>query len=239
MKRVFWLLSAVGLTVSQANADSGRIFIQQGERQVNVSVQNLPTRVTNENELNDAINRLVSNAQSAENRAFSATQNYYSNSNNFTQPLQNLSQAPTITASASSLPNGTPPTVAARLASGAAHSRSQGRCALYVRRALQQAGYNFTPQASAYMYANGTLSSAGFVQISTQNYQPQVGDVVVFNRTSRNPHGHIQIYDGGQWVSDFRQPNFSPYRQHNGYSVWRDARFVNGQPGTYLAMNEN
>lgn len=108
---------------------------------------------------------------------------------------------------------------------------------MYVRKALQQAGYQFTPQASAYMYANGTLKSAGFVQISANNYKPQVGDVVVFNRTAKNPHGHIQIYDGNQWVSDFRQPKFSPYSQHNGYSVWRDARYTSNN-GTYLAMND-
>lgn len=233
MKKVFWFLSAVGLTVSQAHADSGRVFIQQGERQVNMTVQNLPTKVTSEDELNQAINRLVSNAQNAENRAYSATQNYYGNAENFSQPTLTATSV-----SSASLAGGTAPSIAARLASGAAHGSSQGRCALYVRRALQQAGYNFTPQASAYMYANGTLSSAGFVQISSQNYQPQVGDVVVFDRTSRNPHGHIQIYDGGQWVSDFRQPNFSPYRQHNGYTVWRDARYINGQSGTYLAMND-
>ena len=34
---------------------------------------------------------------------------------------------------------------------------------------------------------------------------------------------------------------FSPYAQHNGYSVWRDLRYTNASSsslGTYLAMNE-
>ncbi|MDO5651979.1 MAG: CHAP domain-containing protein [Moraxella sp.] len=235
MKRVFWLVSAIGLSVSQAQAnDTGRVFIQQGDRQVNLTIQNPSTQVSSEDELNQAINRLVSNAQTAEDRAYNATQNYYANSNNFAnnQPAGRTAVSP------SRLGSSTAPSVAARLANNAAHAKTQGRCALYVRRALQSAGYSFTPQASAYMYANGTLSGAGFVKISNDNYQPQVGDVVVFNRTSKNPHGHIQIYTGSDWVSDFRQPNFSPYRQHNGYSVWRDAKYVNGQAGTYLAMNE-
>lgn len=132
------------------------------------------------------------------------------------------------------------PSVAARIASRTAHGRSVGRCALYVRKALQSAGYEFTPNPSAYQYAQGTLANAGFTKISSDNYEPQVGDVVVFNRTSSNPHGHIQIYDGSQWVSDYRQSGFSPYSQHNGYTVWRDARYVeaNASSGTMLALND-
>ena len=45
-----------------------------------------------------------------------------------------------------------------------------------------------------------------------QGYAPQRGDVVVFAGSDANPHGHIAIYDGGHWVSDFRQRNMSPYR---------------------------
>lgn len=132
------------------------------------------------------------------------------------------------------------PSIAAQIASRSAHSSSRGRCAAYVRKALQAAGYSFTPQSSAYQYANGTLKSAGFVKINTSNYEPKVGDVAVFNRTSKNPHGHIQIYDGNSWVSDFRQPKFSPYSQHNGYTVWRDARNLDASihGGTYLALND-
>lgn len=132
------------------------------------------------------------------------------------------------------------PSIAAQIASRSAHSSSRGRCAAYVRKALQAAGYSFTPQSSAYQYANGTLKSAGFVKINTSNYEPKVGDIAVFNRSSKNPHGHIQIYDGNSWVSDFRQPKFSPYSQHNGYTVWRDARNLDASinNGTYLALND-
>lgn len=140
----------------------------------------------------------------------------------------------------SRLDSSAPPALAAARAARAAHSRSTGYCAKYVRRALQSAGYSFTPNASAYQYATrGTLAEAGFTKLSNDNYQPQVGDVAVFNRTSKNPHGHIQIYDGSQWVSDFKQSKFSPYSTHNGYSVWRDARYLDASnQGTYLAMND-
>ncbi len=235
MKKIFWLLSSIGLTAVSSTAHAeGRIFLSSGDRQVNMSYQAPHAQMSSEDELNEAINRLSANAQSSENRAYAATQNYYNN-----QQFSAYNE-PSFGSAAVNLPSSAAPSIAAMAASRAAHSRSQSRCALYVRRALQSAGYSFTPQASAYMYAtNGTLRSAGFVQIDSSNYQPQIGDVVVFNRTSRNPHGHIQIYDGSQWVSDFRQPKFSPYSQHNGYSVWRDARYMDASnQGTYLAMNE-
>ncbi|MFB6350004.1 CHAP domain-containing protein [Moraxella sp. ZJ142] len=138
------------------------------------------------------------------------------------------------------LPSGSAPVLAAKSATSAAKGSSTGWCALFVRKALQVAGYKITPQASAYMYNNGALASAGFTKVSKTNYQPQVGDVAVFNRSNKNPHGHIQIYNGTQWVSDFRQPKFSPYTQHNGYTIWRDRNYLNAVDGgrTTLAYND-
>ncbi len=130
------------------------------------------------------------------------------------------------------------PAIAAMRASRAALSRSSGYCARYVRKALQSAGYEFTPNPSAYQYASrGTLASAGFTKISN-DMQPQVGDVVVYNRTSSRPHGHIQIFDGSSWVSDFRQNSISPYSGNHTYTTWRDSQYVDdaSDRGIYLAM---
>lgn len=227
MKRVFWLMSAVGLTFGQSSiAQSNSIQITQAGY-VNVG------SVDNSVDVDDAINRLIVSNQASNSvvshvyQSAGATQ-----SSNFSSTYQS--------ASSSKLDSGSAPSVAARIASRAAHGSSIGRCALYVRKALQSAGYKFTPQPSAYQYAHGTLASAGFTKISNDNYKPQVGDIAVFNRTAKNPHGHIQIYDGKQWVSDFRQPKFSPYSQHNGYTVWRDARYLDAtaSTGTMLALNE-
>ena len=33
----------------------------------------------------------------------------------------------------------------------------------------------------------------------------QKGDVYVEDRTNTHPHGHIAIYDGSNWISDFIQ----------------------------------
>lgn len=236
----FWLISMIGLAgYTQASAN-GNIYISSadGARQLTMNYEAPLSQVESEDELNDAINRLTANAQRAEDRAFAATQEYYA-AISLPETSETLSQvAPRVT----NVGSQSAPSIAAQIASRAAHSKSIGRCAMYVRKALQAAGYKFTPQPSAYMYANGTLASAGFKKISSDNYTPQVGDIVVFNRTSKNPHGHIQIYDGREWVSDFRQGvgKFSPYRQHNGYTVWRDGRYVDASnnSGVYLAFNE-
>lgn len=130
------------------------------------------------------------------------------------------------------------PAIAAARASRVALSRSSGYCARYVRKALQSAGYDFTPNPSAYQYASrGTLAGAGFSKISNDT-QVQVGDVIVYDRSSRRPHGHIQIFDGNDWVSDFRQNGISPYSGVNSYTTWRDSQYVDdaSNRGIYLAM---
>ncbi len=229
-KTLFLSVTSFFMTMAAVHAESGRIYLSSGERQVNMTYESQAMQTLTDDELNDAINRLTANANVSDSRAYAAAQDYYK----YNPPLN-------ATQSVSSLDANAAPAIAARIASGAAHGRSIGRCALYVRKALQAAGYKFTSQASAYMYANGTLKSAGFTRIDSNNYQPQLGDVVVFNRTSKNPHGHIQIYDGNGWVSDFRQNKFSPYSQHNGYSVWRDSRYLDASStnGTYLAYNDD
>ncbi len=132
------------------------------------------------------------------------------------------------------------PAIAAANASRVALSSSSGYCARYVRKALQSAGYEFTPNPSAYQYASrGTLASAGFAKISN-HMPPQIGDVVVYDRSSKHPHGHIQIFDGSDWVSDFRQSSISPYSGVYNYTTWRDSQYVDdaSNRGIYLAMAE-
>lgn len=234
MKRVFWLMSAVGLAVGQiSSAQTNDIQITQ-DNQIDVSGS------VDTINIDDAINQLIAQNQPIvpASRVYQSintatASNQFANNTNFSASYQ----SPSIVAQ---LTQNSAPSIAARVAARAAHGSSTGYCALYVRKALQEAGYEFTPNPSAYQYAYGTLADAGFTKISSDNYVPQIGDVVVFNRSSKNPHGHIQIYDGNQWVSDYRQSGFSPYSQHNGYTVWRDARYVDAsaKTGTMLALNE-
>lgn len=111
--------------------------------------------------------------------------------------------------------------------------QSIGYCARYVANGLQNAGYKFTRQESAYMYAsNGTLAKMGFTQIDP-NTPPRNGDIYVFprNKSKGVNHGHIQIYKDGNWYSDHLQVRGclgrkyrSPGNKYIGITptMWRD-----------------
>lgn len=47
-------------------------------------------------------------------------------------------------------------------------------------------------------------------------YTQQKGDVAVFSGGPTHPIGHMEIYDGKQWVSDTKQTTFSPARTYGG-----------------------
>lgn len=114
---------------------------------------------------------------------------------------------------------GNPMLNAMRYAKKHAKNESTGYCARYVANALQYAGIKFQRQPSAYMYhSNGILKKAGFGLVSTSlsGYSPQPGDVCVVGRFNNHKHGHICIYDGKNWISDFVQRNPSPYSDGPG-----------------------
>ncbi len=93
-----------------------------------------------------------------------------------------------------------------------AEPRSVGRCARYVANALVKAGFKFVRQGSAWMYwKNGILEQMGFKPMP-QGTKPQIGDIMVFDRSPAHKHGHIQIFDGSNWVSDFVQRSWTPYK---------------------------
>lgn len=114
---------------------------------------------------------------------------------------------------------GNPMLNAMRFARQHAKSKSSGYCARFVANALEYAGIKFQRQPSAYMYhTNGILKNAGFGLVSTSmsGYSPQPGDVCVVGRFNNHKHGHICIYDGKNWISDFIQRNPSPYSDGPG-----------------------
>lgn len=101
-------------------------------------------------------------------------------------------------------------TKVAEYATKQAVSTSQGKCALYIRKALQFGGnFQFTPQGSAYLY-NNVLPGLGFKAFPASE-PAKIGDVIVYGRTSQHQHGHIQVWNGKNWVSDFVQRRAVPY----------------------------
>lgn len=95
-----------------------------------------------------------------------------------------------------------------------AHLHSTHHCAASVRQAMEAAGIETADRPSsgdAGDYGPFLLRHGAQV-ISTESYEPKAGDIAVFDRTGDHPSGHIQVFDGQQWVSDFVQHTFSPYR---------------------------
>jgi hypothetical protein len=93
-------------------------------------------------------------------------------------------------------------------------TRSSHHCAMYCRMGLEAAGLNTAdrPQSGDAGDYGPFLLRHGAQIVPADSYVPQVGDVVVFDKTDQHPFGHIEMYDGSHWVSDFMQHSISPYR---------------------------
>jgi hypothetical protein len=104
-----------------------------------------------------------------------------------------------------------------------AEDDSTGRCASYTRAAIEAGGVTLTPVADAKDYGP-SLTAVGFVALPYCPVEFEAGDVVIFNQVQDHPHGHMAMYDGTQWVSDWAQAHFAPgskYRQHMDYVIYR------------------
>jgi hypothetical protein len=114
-----------------------------------------------------------------------------------------------------------------------AEPNSIRQCAKYVRRALEAGGFSIDPtkrpeHAKDY---GPHLEKGGFHKLSPRpkpDYDPQKGDVVVIQSHTQGGAGHIAIFNGKHWVSDFVQDRDKtiwpgpPYREHKPpYEVYR------------------
>jgi hypothetical protein len=104
-----------------------------------------------------------------------------------------------------------------------AEAESRGRCARYVREAIERGGIRLFRVASARNYGS-SLICAGFYKISDTN--PQKGDVVIIQPILGHPDGHMAMYDGEIWISDFKQYNgFYPGQSYRAaqaaYQIYR------------------
>ena len=106
-----------------------------------------------------------------------------------------------------------------------AEGGSTGYCARYVANSLQAAGYQFTRNGMAYEYVTkGTLAKMGFEKVD-MGQPPQKGDISVMGPRKPNHAGHISIFNGKNWVSDFVQRKESPYASlaaGQWMTRWRD-----------------
>lgn len=97
--------------------------------------------------------------------------------------------------------------------------RSKTCCAWYVMRAMHAGGclISIYP-AWAYKHV---LPLYNFKKIDKSNYHPQKGDIVVIENSKEHFWGHIAMYNGEIWVSDFKQRSMNPYRKSYPYEIFR------------------
>ena len=118
------------------------------------------------------------------------------------------------------------PEAAARYATEKAEKKSVGMCALYVRNAIIAGGIPLYVGGDAWSYKY-MLPILNFHQVGKKS-EREVGDIVVFQPIGGRKYGHIAIWNGKQWVSDFKQRNFIVHSDYldDGceYAIYRRER---------------
>jgi len=99
-----------------------------------------------------------------------------------------------------------------------------GNCAKAVRLAVEAGGIKIgipAPTVSKYAASakdyGPSLLKAGFTEIKIKDYTDTFGDIRVIQPYKGGGHGHMDMYNGKQWVSDFYQRGKWPgygYRLH-------------------------
>lgn len=97
------------------------------------------------------------------------------------------------------------PEETARYATEHSEKKSVGMCALYVRKAIIAGGIPLYVGGDAWSY-KCMLPILNFHQVGKMS-EREAGDIVVFQPIGGRKYGHIAIWNGKQWVSDFKQRN--------------------------------
>jgi hypothetical protein len=89
-----------------------------------------------------------------------------------------------------------------------ARPHSLGRCAQYVREAVEAGGVTLQRHEDAKDYG-GSLIRVGFIKVvqtrADSTYLQRAGDVAIIQPISKSPYGHMTMFDGTYWISDFKQ----------------------------------
>ena len=89
-----------------------------------------------------------------------------------------------------------------------ANASSIGKCAEYVRNAIESTGVKLERQPYAYQYGENLIK----VGYRSSSCTGDAGMVYVIDKTSSHTSGHIDIVgDDGFYYSDFKQRNWCPY----------------------------
>ena len=104
----------------------------------------------------------------------------------------------------------------------------RGKCATHVRIALEAAGASTSGHPTFAKDWGPTLIRIGFRPLPSGSYQPAKGDVAVIQSTSSSVPGHIEAFDGKNWISDFVQPARSGDDPSGGF--WPGPSYRNEKP---------
>jgi hypothetical protein len=104
------------------------------------------------------------------------------------------------------------------------HKAKTGHCAMRTREAIEAGGLILMRHASAKDYGL-SLRAAGFAEAPTRLGPYKKGDVVIIQPVAGHPDGHMAMFDGHTWISDFVQIDIWPggaYRKNPpAFTVYR------------------
>ena len=89
--------------------------------------------------------------------------------------------------------------------------RSAASCAMYVRLAVE-AGLHLPANKLQGVLGNArdfarTLGKVGFAPVDWQNWKPQPGDILAQQEMPGHAYGHVSMFSGRLWMSDYLQKN--------------------------------
>ena len=110
------------------------------------------------------------------------------------------------------------------------------QCAKYTREAIEAGGVTvprptkIRPEVGAPAAADYGLGllAVGFVECRTVGPY-QKGDIVIFQPVHGHPAGHIAMYDGARWISDYPQSSIfaaRAYEKEPKYRVYRHRSLI-------------
>ena len=103
----------------------------------------------------------------------------------------------------------------------------EGRCATHVRKGILAGGIDITPHPVPAKDYGPYLEKYGFKEVSASSYHPVRGDIIVMQSFpgASNPYGHIEMYSGTEWISDYKQSDLYPgskFKENNAeYHIYR------------------
>ncbi|MBV4366919.1 hypothetical protein [Erwinia phyllosphaerae] len=101
---------------------------------------------------------------------------------------------------------------------------SHSQCAKYTRQAIEAGGIKLERTHHAKDYGD-ILLRAGFREVPSA-FPVMAGDVAIIQPyNGGNPSGHMTMYDGTKWISDFTQRGMYPgpgyRRMHPAFKIYR------------------